>query len=71
MIGSEAWPLDPSNRPDGIPENHTTGWRVYVRNVEGGADISTWLDKVSFKLFHTYTPPLRSESSLRPLFPVK
>ncbi|KAJ9645730.1 NuA4 histone H4 acetyltransferase complex and the SWR1 complex subunit [Coniosporium tulheliwenetii] len=33
IIGSEAWPLDPTNRPEGIPADHTTGWRVYVKSL--------------------------------------
>ncbi|EOD49401.1 putative histone acetyltransferase subunit protein [Neofusicoccum parvum UCRNP2] len=53
-IGSEAWKLDEKNRPPGIPEDHTTGWRVYVENVDGGPDISTWLNKVQFSLHETY-----------------
>ena len=61
MIGSEAWRLDESTRPEGIPADHTTGWRVYVKGIEGGPDITTWLKKVQFKLFHTYTNPLRSK----------
>ncbi|KAF4541537.1 YEATS domain-containing protein [Lasiodiplodia theobromae] len=53
-IGSEAWKLDDKNRPPGIPEDHTTGWRVYVENVDGGPDMSTWLNKVQFSLHETY-----------------
>ncbi|KAK8231263.1 YEATS domain-containing protein 4 [Phyllosticta paracitricarpa] len=53
-IGSEAWKLDDKNRPPGIPDDHTTGWRVYVENVDGGPDISTWLNKVQFSLHETY-----------------
>ncbi|KAH7044038.1 yeats family-domain-containing protein [Macrophomina phaseolina] len=53
-IGSEAWKLDEKNRPPGIPEDHTTGWRVYVENVDGGPDMSTWLNKVQFSLHETY-----------------
>jgi YEATS domain-containing protein 4 len=60
VIGSEAWPLDSTNRPDGIPSDHTTAWRVYVKAIEGGPDITAWLKKVQFKLFHTYNNPLRS-----------
>lgn len=53
-IGSEAWKLDEKNRPPGIPDDHTTGWRVYVENVDGGPDMSTWLNKVQFSLHETY-----------------
>ena len=59
-IGSEAWKLDEKNRPAGIPEDHTTGWRVYVENVDGGPDISTWLNKVQFSLHETYPNNKRS-----------
>lgn len=59
-IGSEAWKLDEKNRPPGIPEDHTTGWRVYVENVDGGPDISTWLNKVQFSLHETYPNNKRS-----------
>lgn len=30
--------------------------------MESGPDITTWLKKVQFKLFHTYSNPLRSMS---------
>ena len=64
VIGSEAWSLDSTNRPAAIPDDHTKGWRVYVRNVPEGPDITTWLKKVQFKLFHTYPNNLRSEYCL-------
>lgn len=59
-IGSEAWKLDDKTRPPGTPDDHTTGWRVYVENVDGGPDISTWLNKVQFSLHETYPNAKRS-----------
>ncbi|KAF2085534.1 yeats-domain-containing protein [Saccharata proteae CBS 121410] len=53
-IGSEAWKLDDKTRPEGTPPDHTTGWRVFVENVEGGPDIGVWLNKVQFGLHETY-----------------
>ncbi|KAF2139187.1 uncharacterized protein K452DRAFT_233234 [Aplosporella prunicola CBS 121167] len=53
-IGSEAWKLDDKERPAGIPDDHTTGWRVYVENIEGGPDMGLWLNKVQFSLHETY-----------------
>ncbi|KAF2757688.1 yeats-domain-containing protein [Pseudovirgaria hyperparasitica] len=59
IIGSESWPLDDTNRHEGIPKDHTKGWRVYIKNIEGGPDITTWLQKVQFKIFHSYPNPHR------------
>ncbi|KAI9710781.1 MAG: NuA4 histone H4 acetyltransferase complex and the SWR1 complex subunit [Chrysothrix sp. TS-e1954] len=59
FIGSVAWPLDSTNRKPGMPEEHTKGWRVYVRAADGQAEISVWLKKVSFKIYHTYPNPTR------------
>ena len=58
-IGSEAWPLDSTNRKPGTPEEHTKGWRIYVRSADGQPDISVWLKKVAFKIYHTYQNPTR------------
>ncbi|KAF1988721.1 yeats-domain-containing protein [Aulographum hederae CBS 113979] len=55
----ESWTLTPENRPANIPDDHTKGWRVFVENVEGGPSIRTWLDKVNFKLWSTYSPAIR------------
>ncbi|KAF2454061.1 yeats family-domain-containing protein [Lineolata rhizophorae] len=63
IIGSEAWPLPPvgsPQRPANVPDDHTTQWRVYVRGMPGQPDLTTWLKKVQFKLFHTYMNPLRT-----------
>lgn len=60
IIGSQSWTLTPQNHPDPVPENHTKGWRVYVKGIEGGPDITTWLKKVQFKLHHTYTDASRT-----------
>lgn len=59
IIGSEAWPLDPSTRKSDTPPDHTKGWRIYVRVPDGQPAISTWLKKVTFKIFHTYENPSR------------
>lgn len=42
------------------PEGHTKGWRVYVRPLPNGPDITTWLKKVQFKLHHTYADASRT-----------
>lgn len=60
IIGSQSWTLTPENHPDPIPENHTKGWRVYVKGLDGGPDITTWLKKVQFKLHHTYADASRT-----------
>lgn len=60
IIGSEAWNLTPQNHPDPIPEGHTKGWRVYVKGLEGGPKVSSWLKKVQFKLHHTYANASRT-----------
>jgi len=64
IIGSEAWNLTPQNHPEPVPENHTKGWRVYVRGLEGGPDITSWLKKVQFKLHHTYADASRTVETL-------
>ncbi|KAF2789832.1 yeats-domain-containing protein [Melanomma pulvis-pyrius CBS 109.77] len=63
IIGSEAIQLPPLGdpaRPKGIPEDHTKRWTVYVRQPEGDPALSTWLNKVQFKIFNTYENPLRT-----------
>jgi len=63
IIGSEAWQLPPSGHPDrpkGVPEDHTKRWTVYVRQPEGDPALTTWLNKVQFKIFNTYENPLRT-----------
>lgn len=60
MIGSEAWKLNDSNRPPKIKPGDTHGWRVYVRNIPGGPDLSTWLKKVTFQLHETFPNPVRN-----------
>ncbi|KAK5156856.1 anaphase-promoting complex subunit cdc27 [Recurvomyces mirabilis] len=42
------------------PDNHTKGWKVYVRPLPNGPDLTTWLKKVQFKLHHTYTDASRT-----------
>ena len=59
IIGN-TWSLLPATGfPDPAPEGHTKGWRVYVRPLPNGPDITTWLRKVQFKLHHTYADPSR------------
>ncbi|KAF2155751.1 yeats-domain-containing protein [Myriangium duriaei CBS 260.36] len=60
IIGNEAWTLDAKNHPGPIPDGHTKGWRVYVRPLPGGPDLTTWLKKVQFKLHHTYADASRT-----------
>ncbi|KAK6003791.1 hypothetical protein QM012_009562 [Aureobasidium pullulans] len=60
IIGSQAWNLDPATQTTPIPEGHTKGWRVYVKALDGGPDLSTWLKKVQFKLHMTYADPSRT-----------
>lgn len=60
VIGSSAWDLTPQNHPEAAPEGHTKGWRVYVKGLDGGPDITSWLKKVQFKLHHTYADASRS-----------
>lgn len=49
-----------------IPPEHTKGWRVYVKGTENGPNITAWLKKVQFKIFHTYANPVRGVYSLPP-----
>jgi YEATS domain-containing protein 4 len=60
IIGNEAHVLPHPDYPDPPPEGHTKGWKVYVRPLPNGPDITTWLKKVQFKLHHTYTDPSRT-----------
>ena len=60
VIGTEAWKLDDTNRPRTVKPGDTTGWRVYVRPVPGGPDISPWLKKVVFGLHETFPNPVRT-----------
>ncbi|KAI9654385.1 MAG: NuA4 histone H4 acetyltransferase complex and the SWR1 complex subunit [Bathelium mastoideum] len=63
IIGSHAWALDESNKPEGTPPDHTKGWKVYVKGTENGPDITFWLKKVQFKLHHTYANSTRTVES--------
>lgn len=60
IIGNEAHVLPHPGFPDPPPEGHTKGWKVYVRPLPNGPDITTWLKKVQFKLHHTYADPSRT-----------
>lgn len=63
IIGSKAWTLTPENNNKPVPEGHTKGWTIYVRGIQGGPDLSTWLKKVQFKLHHTYNDASRTVES--------
>lgn len=58
IVGNEAWHLTDSDRAKDskIPSNHRFRWRLYVKPIEGGPDLCTWLDKVQFKLHDDYKP---------------
>ncbi|KAF2673800.1 yeats-domain-containing protein [Microthyrium microscopicum] len=60
VIGTEAWKLTDANRPPKIKTGDTTGWRVYVRPVPGGPDLTAWLKKVVFVLHETFPNPVRN-----------
>lgn len=59
IIGNTAVQLPHPSFPD-PPEGHSKGWKVYVRPLPNGPDISTWLKKVQFKLHHTYADASRT-----------
>ncbi|CAK1364320.1 Protein AF-9 [Cercospora beticola] len=63
IIGNEAHVLPYSGYPNPPPEGHTKGWKVYVRPLPNGPDITTWLKKVQFKLHHTYADASRTIES--------
>lgn len=60
IIGNEAHVLPHPSFPDPPPDGHTKGWKVYVRPLPNGPDITSWLKKVQFKLHHTYTDASRT-----------
>jgi YEATS domain-containing protein 4 len=60
IIGNEAHVLPYNGYPTPAPEGHTKGWKVYVRPLPNGPDMTTWLKKVQFKLHHTYTDASRT-----------
>lgn len=60
IIGTKAWNLTPENHTGPVPDNHTKGWTIYVKGLETGPDIGTWLKKVQFKLHHTYADASRT-----------
>lgn len=59
IIGNTCVQLPHKDFPD-PPEGHSKGWKVYVRPLPNGPDITTWLKKVQFKLHHTYADPSRT-----------
>ena len=60
IIGNEAHVLPHPAYPSPAPEGHSKGWKVYVRPLPNGPDITTWLKKVQFKLHHTYADASRT-----------
>ena len=60
IIGNEAVVLPHPAYSNPIPDGHTKGWKVYVRPLPNGPDMTTWLKKVQFKLHHTYTDASRT-----------
>lgn len=71
IIGNEAHVLPHPNYPSPAPEGHTKGWKVYVRPLPNGPDITTWLKKVQFKLHHTYADASRTIESSSMIDPDK
>lgn len=60
FIGNEAHFLPHPDYPDPPPDGHTKGWKVYIRPLPNGPDITTWLKKVQFKLHNTYAEASRT-----------
>ena len=60
LIGNESHVLPYATYPSPAPEGHTKGWKVYVRPLPNGPDMTTWLKKVQFKLHHTYADASRT-----------
>ena len=60
IIGNESHVLPYASYPNPPPDGHTKGWKVYVRPLPNGPDITTWLKKVQFKLHHTYADASRT-----------
>src|ERR1700753_2505822 len=58
IIGNEAWPISDEDRKKNpqIPAFFLYKWRLYLRNTDGGPDLTTWLDKVTFKIHDDYKP---------------
>jgi YEATS domain-containing protein 4 len=67
VFGSEAWPLTEAEKKSNKTQpNATHGWRVYVRPVPGGPDLTTWLKRVTFTLHETFPNPVRSVENVNP-----
>lgn len=60
LIGNEAHNLPYPGYAHPAPENHTKGWKVFVRPLPNGPDMTTWLKKVQFKLHFTYADASRT-----------
>jgi transcription initiation factor IIF auxiliary subunit len=58
IIGNEAWHITDGDRSKDprIPANHKFHWKLYIKNREGAADFSYWLEKVIFKIHDDYKP---------------
>ena len=57
VYGNIAIPVDPAERPKGMPTDHTHTWTICVKGVDG-ADITDFIKKVQFKLHaDTYSNP--------------
>ncbi|KAF8543008.1 yeats family-domain-containing protein [Trichophaea hybrida] len=60
VYGNIAYPVDPSDRPRGMPADHTHSWTISVAGVDG-ADITHFIKKVQFRLHaDTYANPTRT-----------
>jgi len=60
VYGNIAIPIDPNDRPRGMPVDHTHQWTICVKGVDG-ADITHFIKKVQFRLHaDTYPNALRS-----------
>ncbi|KAF8540537.1 yeats family-domain-containing protein [Trichophaea hybrida] len=60
IYGNVAYPIDPVERPRGMPTDHTHSWSISVKGVDG-ADITHFIKKVQFKLHaDTYANPTRT-----------
>ena len=60
--GTTARPFDSVHnpKPDGIPDDHTHSWEVFVRGIDG-TDLTYWLRRVQFKLHESIHNHVRSK----------
>lgn len=60
IYGSSARPFGPTNpKPDGIPDDHTHSWEVFVKGIDD-TDITYWCRRVQFKLHESIPNHVRS-----------